>query len=72
MLVLCRRAEAYETLRDYASARVDLDAAIALDASNIDALLQRASVHRGAGDFERCFLDFRAARILNPQVCSAL
>lgn len=58
----------HETLRDYASALADLDAAIALDASGIDALLQRAGVHRAAGDFERCFLDVRAARILDPQV----
>jgi DnaJ-domain-containing protein 1 len=58
----------HETLRDYASALADLDAAVALDASSIDALLQRAGVHRAAGDLERCFLDVRAARILVPQV----
>ena len=55
-------------LRDYASACADLDAAVALDASDVDALLQRAAVHRAAGDLERCFLDVRAARILDPQV----
>ena len=69
-LVLRRRAEAHEKLRDHASARADLDAAIALDAGNVDALLQRARLHREAGEFERCFLDVRAARNLDPQVSS--
>ena len=70
-LVFRRRAEVHVKLRDYASACADLDAAVALDASDVDALLQRASVHRAAGDLERCFLDVRAARILDPQVSAA-
>jgi len=66
--VLRRRAEVHAKLLDFASARADLDAAVALDVGCVETLLQRARVHRDAGDFERCFLDVRAARILDPEV----
>ena len=69
--VLRRRAELHEKRGDYPAALADLDASIALHAGDVDAHLQRAGVHRQASDFERCFLDTRTARILDPQVVAA-
>jgi hypothetical protein len=46
----------------------DLGAALAVNPSDVDALLLRAEVHRAAGSQERCFLDLRAVSILAPAV----
>ena len=58
----------HEKRSDFAAALADLDASIALNTNDVDALLHRAGVHREAGDFTSCFLDVRAVRIMDPQV----
>ena len=63
--VLLRRRAAAQA--DRARAIADLDAALEVHASDVEALVQRAHLHRAAGDADRCFLDLRAAHILAPQ-----
>ena len=65
--LLRRRAAAFAAQAERARAIADLDAELEMHASDVDALVQRAQLHRAAGDADRCFLDLRAAHILAPQ-----
>ena len=62
------RGTVFASQGDTIRALADLDAALERNANDVEALVQRAQVHRAAGDVERCFLDLRAAHILAPQV----
>lgn len=66
LAALLRRRAALQTHAPLALA--DLAESLALHNSNVEALLQRAELHRAVGDFEASFLDIHAAWVQDAGV----
>ena len=64
--VLHRRAEAHAARQAWAAAIEDLDAALALEASNAACLQLRAEMHKQAGAYTQCFLDLQRLKKVAP------
>ncbi len=69
---LTRRADALAALGSRQAALADYDAALALSAINIDALINRGLTHHEHSDFDAAIADFNAALTVDPSSVPAL